>query len=613
MLTVKGVEGEVERGQQPGEAGQATHSVQFFEDPGAFLDQLAECIGSTLGSGGSCIVIATADHCASLGERLTHWAVDIPMATLAGRYICLDAQETLARFLVDEWPDRELFSQVIEPVLERAEAAALSRTRLVFAFGEMVALLCEGGHYDAAVELERHWSQLQNRRHFSLLCAYPLTSFAHDSQQELFRKVCQQHTDVIPAESYCALDSESERMRMISSLQQRAAAVCSAVEERERAIAQRKQAEDKLWRSEEFARKIVESCVDCLTVLDLEGRLEYMSPCGQALLEIGNVSSCLGRPWVEAWRVEERPKVEAALKLARDGGVGSFQAGFAAGSGTSRQWDVRIAPMRGRDGAIERLIAISRDITELRHAQQIAIQAEKLAAGGRMAATIAHEINNPLEAVTNFIYLARTHSDVPEEVRHHLEIADRELTRVAQIAQKTLGFYRDTSNNKLISVSDVVGEVLLIYDRKLRQKQIKTVVDVESGLKIFVKQGELKQALLNLLANAIDASRQEGTVWLRAHAGSNWNNRLEPGIRMTVADNGSGMAPEVQRRIFVPFFTTKPDVGTGIGLWVTKSLIEQQGGYLHFRSRQGEHSGTVMSFFLPASSGSHTQELNAAA
>jgi signal transduction histidine kinase len=138
-----------------------------------------------------------------------------------------------------------------------------------------------------------------------------------------------------------------------------------------------------------------------------------------------------------------------------------------------------------------------------------------------------------------------------------------------------------------------------LYERKLRYKRLETEIEVDAELKLHLKHGELKQALSNLIANAIDASSEGGKLWLRARANKNWTNGLEKGIRITLADNGSGMSPDVQRRIFVPFFTTKRDVGTGIGLWVTKKLIEQQGGYLRFRSKQGQGAGTVMSVFLP--------------
>jgi signal transduction histidine kinase len=184
-------------------------------------------------------------------------------------------------------------------------------------------------------------------------------------------------------------------------------------------------------------------------------------------------------------------------------------------------------------------------------------------------------------------------------VCRHLEIADRELARVAQIAQQTLGFYRDNSKHKWVAVSELIRDVMMLYERRIRYKQLETKIDTDAGLKIYGKQGELKQALSNLIANAIDASREGGKLWLRAQTSRNWTNGREAGVRITLADNGSGMTPEVQRQIFVPFFTTKADVGTGIGLWVTKSLIEKQGGYMRFRSKQGQEAGTVMSLFLP--------------
>lgn len=590
-----------------------SHAVQFYEDQATFLDKLAEFSGSALGSGGACIIVATGDHRRGLADRLTAWGFDLSSAAHSQRYIELDAQELLATFMVEGWPIRERFYREIEPVVLRAISALTRESASVSAFGEMVALLWDGGHYEAAIQLEQFWNDLAMRHDFSLLCAYPVSCFAHESQYELFRQVCQQHSHIVPGESYTALESDADRMRMISSLQQKVALIRTMVEERERAIAQRKHAEEKLWRSEEFARKVVENCVDCLKVLDLEGRLEYMSPAGLAAMEIADLNSYLGRSWLELWKEEDRPHAEAAAMMARSGGVGSFQADGATAAGNRKHWDVRITPARGRDGAVERLIAVSRDMTELRQAQQIAVQAEKLAAAGRMAATIAHEINNPLEAVTNFIYLARTSPGLPEEANRQLEIADRELTRVAQIAQKTLGFYRDTSKNKWMSLKEVVDDVLLIYERKLRYKQLHLEVEVDPKLQVFAKQGELKQALSNLIANAIDASQDGGSIWLRAHSSLKRIDGMVPGIRITLADNGSGMAPDVQKRIFVPFFTTKANVGTGIGLWVTKSLIEQEGGHLHFRSRQGEHHGTVMSFFLPAERSSNVHEASAKA
>jgi signal transduction histidine kinase len=188
---------------------------------------------------------------------------------------------------------------------------------------------------------------------------------------------------------------------------------------------------------------------------------------------------------------------------------------------------------------------------------------------------------------------------VPESVLRHLELADRELTRVAHIARQTLGFYRSTSASRWMPVAELVRDALMIYERRLRNKELSVEVAVDPDLKVYGKDGELRQALLNLTANAIDACHSGGRIWIRAQRNRNWTNGAEQGIRFTLADNGTGMAPDVKSRVFAPFFTTKADVGTGIGLWVTKCLVEQRGGYVRFRSRQGDPSGTVMSFFLP--------------
>jgi signal transduction histidine kinase len=408
-----------------------------------------------------------------------------------------------------------------------------------------------------------------------------------------------EHSQGIPAESARPLGREEEWSRLVTSLRQKTQILQAVLEAREQESAQRKRVEEQLRRSEEFIKKVVESSVDGVEVLDLEGRLEYMSPPGQRALEIADLAPYRGRPWLELWREEDRERAAGAVAAAKGGAVGIFQGDSVSPSGVAKSWDVRITPALKANGEIERLIVISREVTAMKHAQRALMQAEKLAGTGRLAATIAHEINNPLEAVTNFIYLAKTSKGVPEEVCRYLETADHELARVAQIAQQTLGFYRDNAKHRWINVADLMGEVVSVYQRKLYYKQLETVIEADDELQLYTREGELKQVLANLMANAIDASHEGGKLWLRAQKSRHWGNGMEEGVRITLADNGDGMTPEVQQRIFVPFFTTKADVGTGIGLWMTKTLIEKQGGSLCFRSRQGANAGTVMSCFLP--------------
>jgi len=576
----------------------AMHAVHFYEDDGLFLDSLSEFVGAALGAGRACAVIATGPHRSALTERLRSHGIDVPFAVAMTRLISLDAAETLAQFMVNGHADPRRFNAVIEPELLRARKALRGRSTSVVAFGEMVALLWEEGQYEAAMEVERLWDDLAQRHAFSLRCAYPIGLFTDQAQYDLFRRVCSSHHQVISAESHSAPDNDNDRHRMISSVQQKAWTMQAVMRGREEEIARLKQVEALLQRSEEFARSIVECSVDCIKVLDLEGRLEYMSQPGVRAFEIEDSATLLGRRWVDFWDTEDKLRAEAAVETALAGGVASFTGQLVTPSGTRKWWDVRITPSLDAEGHVERLIAVSRDISELRAAQQAAIESERQAGAGRMAATIAHEINNPLEAVTNFIFLAMGVERLPQEAAQHLQMADRELARAGQITRQMLSFYRGSSKPRWVRVADMVHDVVNMYNRKLRSRHLTASFSVDPTLEVYGNEGELRQVLLNLTANAAEASSPGGRLWFRAHRTSNWKG-VGKGLRITVADNGSGMPAEIQKRIFVPFFTTKAGTGTGIGLWVTKCLVEQQGGYVHFRSSQGEKQGTVMSLFLP--------------
>jgi len=499
----------------------ATHSVHFYEDEGLFLDSLSEFVGAALGAGGACVVIATYPHRVGLAERLKAHGIDMAYAVAMNRLISLEASEVLSRFLVDGRPDEERFYGAVEPELQKARRALRGRSTSVVAFGEMVSLLWQDGRYEAAIELEKLWERLAQRHGFSLRCAYPIRLFSDQAQYDLFRRVCAAHHQVIPAESYTALNDEDDRHRMISSLQQKAWTMQAVMKGREEEIIRLQQVEARLRRSEEFAKSVVESSVDCITVLDLDGRIEYMSPPGVRALEIEDPVSLPGRRWVELWDAVDRPRAEMALAEAVAGRVGSFIGECATAHGLRKWWDVKITPALDGAGHVERLIAISRDITELRIAQQAAIESERQAMAGRMAANIAHEINNPLEAVTNFIYLATVAEGMPEQAGEYLRQADRELARAAQITRRMLGFYRDSSKTQWLSVSELLHDVVSLYSRKLLNKQLTTSISADAGLEVYAKDGELRQVLLNLTANAVDASHPGGKILLRAHRTAN--------------------------------------------------------------------------------------------
>lgn len=242
------------------------------------------------------------------------------------------------------------------------------------------------------------------------------------------------------------------------------------------------------------------------------------------------------------------------------------------------------------------MIGTVQDITARKTQEATLRQSEKLAATGRLAATIAHEINNPLEAVTNLIYLCRTDQSVPPAVQSLLETADDELARVAQIAQQTLGFYRDTARPAHVDISAMLNGIIALFARRLQFKRLTCQTRIQPGLSVYGLQGELRQVFSNLLVNAIDAS-EDGEIVIRASLRA-LDGR--PGVSCVIADRGSGVPPNIRERLFSPFITSKQSVGTGLGLWVTRGIVQKHGGTIHYRTRTEQPSGTVFRVFLPS-------------
>ncbi len=245
---------------------------------------------------------------------------------------------------------------------------------------------------------------------------------------------------------------------------------------------------------------------------------------------------------------------------------------------------------------ISGMVGTVQDITARKNGEAALRESEKLAATGRLAATIAHEINNPLEAVTNLIYLSKTDPAVPAPVRSLLDTADHELARVSQIAQQTLGFYRDTGRAAEIDLNDLLEKSIDLFARRMQSRKIDCTLDLAPGLRIVGMAGEIRQVISNLLVNAIDASQGSGSIHIRARRGV---QQGVEGVSILIADRGTGIPPAVRARLFSPFFTTKASVGTGLGLWVTRGIVEKQGGVISFRSRTEPPCGTIFRLFLP--------------
>ena len=241
-------------------------------------------------------------------------------------------------------------------------------------------------------------------------------------------------------------------------------------------------------------------------------------------------------------------------------------------------------------------IVVLTNITERKLAEETLRHTEKLAATGRLAQTIAHEINNPLEALTNLIYLS-THTDDQSQIHEFLKQATRELERVAKITKQILSFHRETKIPVELDFQDMVQSVLGLYAVQMETKHI--IVDYKKGspFKIHGFPGELRQVFANLIGNAIDASPDHGCLYIRLRKDSSHG---VPGVVFTIHDQGPGIPKELRNRVLEPFFTTKELKGSGLGLWLANSLVMKHRGTLRFRSRRARGgTGTCFRVFLP--------------
>lgn len=275
--------------------------------------------------------------------------------------------------------------------------------------------------------------------------------------------------------------------------------------------------------------------------------------------------------------------------------------------GEQRVWRDTFYPVRTQDHEVRWVGVIVTEVTARLQAEEALRRSEKLAAAGRLAASIAHEINNPLESVTNLLYLLSVDTDLSGTAHGYVELAQQELSRVSEITQQTLRFYRQSSLPLDTRIADVLRSVLVLHQGKLHAAGIQVERRIDDEVMLFGYTGELRQLFANLVGNAIDAMASGGRLILRVRY---CRRSGEDGVCVTVADSGTGMPDAVRKRIFEPFFTTKEATGTGLGLWVSTEILAKHRGTIQVRSRvaaaprqitlvQHRSTGTIFRLFLP--------------
>jgi PAS domain S-box-containing protein len=342
---------------------------------------------------------------------------------------------------------------------------------------------------------------------------------------------------------------------------------------------------------------IVTSADDAIVSKDLNGIVTSWNGGAQRMFGY-TADEMIGQPILRIIPEELHYEEDEILRTLRAGRrVDHFETTRRKKNGELLEVSVTISPIRDDQDRVIGASKIARDISDRKRVEGLLIQTEKLAATGRMAAAVAHEINNPLEAIINLIYLARQSTDPTAKAHRFLVTAEEELERVSHIARQTLGFYRETGAATETYIHELIENVLTVYRARMLSAGVSVDTRFNDLRKIMVSKGEMLQVFSNVVANAVEAMPRGGVLSISVR---NQISASGDAIQATIQDNGIGIKPEDLGKVFEPFFTTKGDLGTGIGLWIAKQLVEKRGGQISIASSaEAGKSGTAVTISVP--------------
>jgi PAS domain S-box-containing protein len=573
------------------------HFVQFYEEDSFLVRSVSGFIGTGLRQGEAAIVIATKAHREALDRSLSEDGMNPEQARIDGQYYALDAAETLAKFMLDGFPDPRLFNQVIGGLVARATRGG----RSLRAFGEMVALLWHEGKGDAAIRLEELWNDLAKEHCFSLFCAYPMGGFSEETNGKSFTHICKAHTRVIPAESYSGHANTDDRLRSITLLQQRANSL-------ETEIKRRKEIEAALARRERELSSFLENATEGIHQVAADGKILWANRAELELLGYP-AEDYIGHD-IRKFHADQEVIADILERLGRGEELHDYDARLRHQDGSIRH--VSINSSVYWDGTEFRYTrCFTRDITERKRAAEILEQTvvertaqlrETVAELEAFSYSISHDMRSPLRAMQGYskALLQDYGPKLEPEAVQSLERIQRAANRLDLLIRDVLAYSRIAKSDihlKPVALGPLLQDI--IAQQPEIENSLRAITICQPLHTVMGHEAYLTQCFSNLIENALKFVQPGVAPQVRIHS-----ETREDRIRICVTDRGIGISREHHHRIFQIFGRIHPEKhfpGTGIGLAIVKKAVARMRGESGFESEPGK--GSCFWFTLPKANG----------
>ena len=568
------------------EMGETDHFVQFYENDEFLIDSVSGFVGTALTVGEGSVVIATAEHRIAIQRKLAACGVEIAEAIETGRYVLLDASETLSKFMIDGSPDPQRFNETVGGVIARLS----QKGRRIHAFGEMVALLWADGNRDGAIRLEELWNELGKQHRFALFCAYPIAGFDDESHAVPFSGICACHSRIIPTESYAAIDSHEERIRAISLLQQQAQSLQAE-------IVHRKEVERILSQRERELADFFENATEGLHKVGPDGTILWANKAECEMLGY-SAEEYVGHS-IEEFHADSEVIADMLDKLRRGETLENFPARMRCKDGSIKHVLVSSSACF-EDGEFVHTRCFTRDVTRRWKAENALREADRRK--DEFLATLAHELRNPLAPISSALEMLRIGDcpkDVVEDARNIMERQVRQMTRLVEDLLDVSRITRDKIDlrKEYVELATIVKTAVETSRPLIDSSRHELTIKLPAKpIFLDADPARLAQVFSNLLNNSAKYTTSGGRIQLEAQ-------QQGREIVVTVRDNGVGIPCDALAYVFDMFRQVDRSLersqgGLGIGLTLVRRLVQLHGGTITALS-EGPGKGSEFVVCLP--------------